>query len=112
MMEKLEGQHDTYIVHYSVLDGDRQGRPPNDPHFDKAHKSCLHKIAKSNNKASVIPSVWFLLPKLWERMDGSAKVHEWDHSSVGFITLFLYCLTLPSVLSYGLAFADSELAIL
>ena len=57
MMEKLEGQHDTYIVHYSVLDGDRQGRPPNDPHFDKAHKSCLHKIAKSNNKASVIPSV-------------------------------------------------------
>ena len=54
MMEKLEGQHGTYIVHYSVLDGDRQGRPPGDPHFDKTHKSCLHKIAKSNNKASTI----------------------------------------------------------
>lgn len=53
MMEKLEGQYDTYIVHYNVLDGDRQGRPPNDPYFDKAHKSCLHKIAKSNNKVSI-----------------------------------------------------------
>ena len=54
MMEKLSGQHDTYVVYYNVLDGDRQGRPPNDSHFDKAHKSCLHKIAKSNNKAIVL----------------------------------------------------------
>ena len=53
MMERLEGQHDTFVVHYSVLDGDRQGRPPNDTHFDKAHKSCLHKIAKSNNKVRI-----------------------------------------------------------
>ena len=53
MMEPLEGQHDTYVVYYNILDGDRQGRPPNDPHFDRSHKSCLHKIAKSNNKASV-----------------------------------------------------------
>ena len=50
MMERLEDQYDTFVVHYSVLDGDREGRPPNDPHFSKAHKSCLHKIAKSNNK--------------------------------------------------------------
>ena len=50
MKERIEGQQDTFIVYYSVLDGDRQGRPPNDPHFDKAHKSCLHKIARSNNK--------------------------------------------------------------
>ena len=53
MMEPLEGQHNTYVVHYNILDGDRQGRPPNDSHFDKSHKSCLHKIAKSNNKVSV-----------------------------------------------------------
>ena len=53
MMEPLENEHNTYVVYYNILDGDRQGRPPSDPNFDKSHKSCLHKIAKSNNKASV-----------------------------------------------------------
>ena len=61
MMGRLEGQHDTFVVHYSVLDGDRQGRPPNDPHFDKAHKSCLHKIAKSNNKVRINSVMSFML---------------------------------------------------
>ena len=50
MMEPLPGQKDTYLVHYSVLDGDVQGRAPSDRLFDKSNKSCLHKIAKSNNK--------------------------------------------------------------
>ena len=54
MIEKFEGQHETYVVYYNVLDGDRQGRPPNDSRFDKAHKSCLHKIAKSNNKVCYV----------------------------------------------------------
>ena len=50
MMELLPGKKDTYLVHYAVLDGDVQGRAPSDDLFDKSHKSCLHKIAKSNNK--------------------------------------------------------------
>ena len=50
MMEALPGQKDTYLVHYKVLDGDVKGRAPSDPRFDKSDKSCLHKIAKSNNK--------------------------------------------------------------
>ncbi len=50
MMEPLPGQKDTYLVHYAVLDGDVCGRAPSDPQFDKSNKSCLHKIAKSNNK--------------------------------------------------------------
>ena len=54
MMEPLPGQKDTYLVHYSVLDGDVQGRAPSDRLFDKSNKSCLHKIAKSNNKVLTI----------------------------------------------------------
>lgn len=50
MMEALPGQKDTYLVHYKVLDGDVKGKAPSDPRFDKSDKSCLHKIAKSNNK--------------------------------------------------------------
>ena len=57
MMEPLESEHNTFVVYYDILDGDRQGRPPNDPNFDKSHKSCLHKIAKSNNKVSIIVSI-------------------------------------------------------
>ena len=57
MMEPLESEHNTFVVYYNILDGDRQGRPPNDSSFDKSHKSCLHKIAKSNNKVSWLQSV-------------------------------------------------------
>lgn len=54
MMEPLEDGHNTHIVYYNILDGDEQGRPPNDQHFKKSDKTCLHKIAKSNNKASIL----------------------------------------------------------
>ena len=54
MMEPLEDGHNTYIVYYNILDGDEEGRPPNDQHFKKSDKTCLHKIAKSNNKASIL----------------------------------------------------------
>ena len=54
MMEPLEDGHNTHIVYYNILDGDKQGRPPNDQHFKKSDKTCLHKIAKSNNKASTV----------------------------------------------------------
>lgn len=52
MMEELHGQKNTYLVHYKILDGDVKGRAPSDPHFDKKDKSCLHIIAKSNNKVN------------------------------------------------------------
>ncbi len=52
MMEPLPGQNETYLVDYAVLDGDVHGRPPSHSLFDKSDKSCLHKIAKSNNKVS------------------------------------------------------------
>ena len=50
MMQPLEGELGTYIVYYHILDGDQNGRAPNSPNFDDTEKSCLHKIAKSNNK--------------------------------------------------------------
>ena len=49
MMEQAD-EHNTYIVYYSVLDGDKFGRTPGDSKFDKAHETCLHKIAQRNNK--------------------------------------------------------------
>ena len=60
MMEQID-EHNTYIVYYSVLDGDKLGRTPDDPKFDKAHQSCLHKIAQRNNKVyyvTVFNTLW------------------------------------------------------
>ena len=53
MMQPLEGEPNTYIVYYHILDGDQNGRAPNCQNFDGSHKSCLHKIAKSNNKVTL-----------------------------------------------------------
>jgi len=50
MIQPLEGEPNTYIVYYDILDGDQHGRAPNCRTFDSSEKSCLHKIAKSNNK--------------------------------------------------------------
>ena len=54
MMQPLEGEPNTHIVYYQILDGDRDGRAPNCESFDNSHKSCLHRIAKSNNKVYFI----------------------------------------------------------
>ena len=54
MMQPLEGEPNTYIVYYQILDGDQHGRAPNCRTFDGSHKSCLHKISKSNNKVNII----------------------------------------------------------
>jgi len=54
MIQPLEGEPNTYIVYYHILDGDQHGRAPNCRTFDSSEKSCLHKIAKSNNKVFTI----------------------------------------------------------
>ena len=54
MLQPLEAQPDSYIVYYNILDGDQNGRAPNCPNFDASEKSCLHKIAKSNNKVKTV----------------------------------------------------------
>ena len=50
MIQPLEGEPNTYIVYYHILDGDQHGRAPNCRTFDSSEKSCLHKISKSDNK--------------------------------------------------------------
>ena len=50
MIQPVEGEPETYFVYYHILDGDRHGRAPSSKNFNSSEKSCLHKIAKSNNK--------------------------------------------------------------
>lgn len=50
MMEPHEGDPGSYIVYYNILESDQHGRDPNHPKFSGSEKSCLYKIAKSNNK--------------------------------------------------------------
>ena len=52
MIEPMNGQPGTYTVYYDILDGDRDGRAPNCQLFNGAKKSCIYKIAKSDNKVS------------------------------------------------------------
>jgi ankyrin repeat protein len=68
MMEKLEGEDNKYVVYYKILDADHNGRSPKDRNFDKSHKSCLQKIAKSGNKDVVYHDVVrLLLRKKWKK---------------------------------------------
>ena len=53
MIQPYEGKPGTYTVYYNILDGDQHGRPPNCDNFDTSEKSCLYKIAKSNNMVTV-----------------------------------------------------------
>ena len=50
MMQPVEGKPDTYFVYYHILDGDQNGYAPSSANFNGSKKSCVHKIAKTNNK--------------------------------------------------------------
>ena len=52
MIEPRNGQPGSYTVYYDILDGDRDGRAPNCRFFNGAKKSCIYKIAKSDNKVA------------------------------------------------------------
>lgn len=49
MCEPVEGDK-TFTVHYSILEGDEKGYPPDHKKFERSRKSCLYKIARSQNK--------------------------------------------------------------
>lgn len=49
MCEPVEGDK-TFTVHYSILEGDEKGYPPDHNKFERSRKSCLYKIARSQNK--------------------------------------------------------------
>lgn len=50
MKQPVEGKSDTYFLYYHILEADQDGRAPNCPTFNSSEKSCLHKIAKTDNK--------------------------------------------------------------
>ena len=52
MIEPKNGQPGTYTVYYDILDSDREGHDPNSRLFNGAKKSCIYKIAKSENKVA------------------------------------------------------------
>ena len=54
MMEPAVGQPNVHIVYYHILDGDHAGRAPSNPYFERKHKSCLQRIAKSGDKVSFL----------------------------------------------------------
>ena len=66
-MEKLEGEDNKHVLYYRILDSDHNGRSPKDPKFDKSHKSCLQKIAKSGNKVRMYVCMCILAYMLYIR---------------------------------------------
>ena len=54
MLEPIPGKQNSYVVYYSLLDGDECGRTPVDPQFDSTTKSCLQKIAKSDDRVRTL----------------------------------------------------------
>ena len=69
-----------YHFYYHILDGDKAGSPPKilalegnkhivNEHFDRSHKSCLHLIAKSNNKVSYEANAKFRQKEKFEGKD-------------------------------------------
>ena len=61
MIQTLEGEPNTYIVYYQILDGDQHGRAPDCRTFDGSQKSCLYEIAKSNNRVHFSILLWYAL---------------------------------------------------
>lgn len=55
MVEKLNfpGETEKIRIYYDLLESDSKGKAPDYETFDKKEKSCLHKIAKRNNKVSL-----------------------------------------------------------
>ena len=50
MIQPFEGKPGYFTVYYDILDSDKHGRSPNSQNYDASNKSCLYKIAKSDNK--------------------------------------------------------------
>ena len=63
MIEPLEQQSDKYVVHYSILEADEDGRPPNDPKFNKKNHSVMQAIAKSMDVVCVVGGVFYEVMK-------------------------------------------------
>ena len=62
MIEQQKNKPDSYKVYYNILDGDQNGRDPTCNNFDSTKKSCLHRIAESDNKVTMnlFYSSWIL----------------------------------------------------
>ncbi|XP_065884791.1 transient receptor potential cation channel subfamily A member 1-like isoform X2 [Dysidea avara] len=98
MMQPLEGEPNTYIVYYHILDGDQNGCAPNCRTFDSSEKSCLHKIAKSNNKEVVYhDAVRLLLKRKWKKF-----------ARFRFLNQFLFFLFHTGVMTLALILAARE----
>nr|XP_058944308.1 uncharacterized protein LOC131772437 [Pocillopora verrucosa] len=114
--EAIEGVWNTisddplnYHFYYHILDGDEGGRPPkimtSDGHkemenkyFNLNDKSCLHAIAKSNNKEALQhPVVRMLIKTKWKSYG-----HFFLSLQVALFCIFLLCM------SYSLLHASTK----
>lgn len=66
-LEPIPGEQNSIVVYYSILDGDERGRSPIDPYFNSSTKSCLQKIAKSNNKVGIVEYTSAILVYITEK---------------------------------------------
>ncbi|KAJ7321433.1 hypothetical protein OS493_035007 [Desmophyllum pertusum] len=99
-----------YHFYYHILDGDEAGRPPklmalegnkqtDNEHFDRKDKSCLHLIAKSNNKDALQhPVVRMLIKTKWQSYG-----HWFLSIHAAFYVIFLL------LLSYSLMYGSTKL---
>jgi len=96
----------SYHFYYHILDGDKAGRPPkvmasegneltDNEYFNRHDKSCLHLIAKSNNKEALQhPVVRMLIKTKWQSYG-----HWFLSLQAGFHVIFLVLLSYS--LMYG-----------
>ncbi|XP_027057607.1 uncharacterized protein LOC113684429 [Pocillopora damicornis] len=106
----ISGDPLNYHFYYHILDGDEGGRPPkimaSDGHkemenkyFNLNDKSCLHAIAKSNNKEALQhPVVRMLIKTKWKSYG-----HFFLSLQVALFCIFLLCM------SYSLLHASTKL---
>jgi len=99
-----------YYFYYHILDGDEAGRPPkvmasegkkltDNEYFNQGDKSCLHLIAKSNNKEALQhPVVRMLIKTKWQSYG-----HWFLSLQAGFHVIFLL------LFSYSLMYGSTRL---
>jgi len=100
----------SYYFYYHIVDGDEAGQPPkvnasegnkltDNEYFNQGDKSCLHLIAKSNNKEALQhPVVRMLIKIKWQSYG-----HWFLSLQAGFHVIFLL------LLSYSLMYGSTRL---
>ncbi|XP_065178394.1 uncharacterized protein LOC135809062 isoform X2 [Sycon ciliatum] len=96
MMERSHTQPDTVTVYLQILDGDRNGRAPDNHRFD-GNRTILQLIAKGENKDAVCHDVVRLL--IWYKWKKFVAKRYWSQAAI--FVLYVIAMSMALIFAGG-----------